>query len=58
MTGAVIAENREEAEKKAIELASEYKIIKDMGYKLSLYTLIEITDEKPGQFCIEHRSQW
>ena len=56
LSGAVLAEDREEAEKKAIEIASRYRDIKEIDAKLDLFTLIELTDERPAQFSIEQRN--
>jgi hypothetical protein len=53
LSGAVLAESKEEAEKKAIEAASNYIQIKEKNIRLSLYTIIELTDERSIQFRIE-----
>lgn len=53
LSGAVLAESKEEAEKKAIEAASNYIQIKEKNIRLSLYTIIELTDERPIEFRIE-----
>lgn len=56
LSGAVLAENREEAVIKAIEIASEYRAVKEIDAKLSVYTLMELTDEYPVQFSVERRN--
>lgn len=56
LSGAVLAENREDAKKKAIEIASDYRDIKEIDAKLDIFTLIELTDERPAQFSVEHRN--
>ena len=53
LSGAVLAESKEEAEKKAIEVASNYVQIKEKNIRLSLYTIIELTDTRPIEFRIE-----
>lgn len=55
LSGVVLAENREDAERKAIEIASEYRAVKEIDAKLGLYTLIELTEERPAQFSVEKR---
>lgn len=55
LSGAILAENEEEAKKKAIEIASRYQAITEIDAKLGIYTLIELTDESPAQFSVEHR---
>ena len=56
LSGAVLAENEEEAKKKAIEIASRYQAITEIDAKLGIYTLIEITNKRPAQFSVEHRN--
>ena len=56
LSGAVLAENREEAEKKAIEIAGRYQAVREIDAKLGIYTLIELTDESPAQFSVEQRN--
>lgn len=53
LSGAVLAESKEDAEKKAIEAASNYIQIKEKNIRLSLYTIIELTDERSIEFRIE-----
>ena len=55
LSGAVLAESKEDAERKAIEIASTYRDVLELDTVLSLYTLIELTDESPAQFSVEHR---
>ena len=57
LSGVVLAENREEAERKSIEIASEYRAVKEIDAKLGLYTLIELTEESPAQFSVEERNR-
>ena len=58
LSGAIMAANRKEAENLAINKAYEYRAVRETNnVDLYLYTLIEVTPDRPVQFAV-HSPHW